>query len=84
MGLAGRGEKKKEIFMEIEDLSNELGDFHDPNCLWNFCYIKICSLRGKKKGGGRGRTQKNLLKQLVNHRFKTTVIKGEENVLQKL
>lgn len=82
-GTGREGEKKKGIFMEIADLSNELGDFHDPKCLWNFCYIKICSLRGKKKGGEKENT-KTLLKQLVNHHFKTTVIKGEENVLHTL
>lgn len=40
---------------------------------------------GKKmEGGGEEGEHKNLLEQLGNQHFKTTVIKGEENVLHKL
>lgn len=70
------GEKKKGIFMERADLSNELGDFHDAQVLMKFLLHKNLFTEGGKKEGGRGRTQKKpLLKQLVNHHFKTTVKK---------
>lgn len=55
------GEKKKGIFMERADLSNELGDFHDAQVLMKFLLHKnLFTEGGKKRREGEGEhTKKN-------------------------